>query len=311
MKRIVRKIQFIGLGNMGLALALNLYDQGYAISVWLRSKSPSIKKAKQSGFTIHQLDDHTSFDQTPLIMSFPDEQHLNFLKKYHQSIEPKTPIIFLHGLSLHQHRLRELFPQLNLILLAPKGIAREIRQRYLNHLSSPAFYQLSSKHRSLTIVKKLAKDMSLILGPKAVTAEMEVLSDLFSEQSLLCTLLPYSCAHSFEMLINKGVDPHLAYAECWFEIMLIAKAMIETGPEDFFKLISPTARAGAIKVMKKLSKDQLFEKMYLELINDIENQNFYQELPQYLKQNIPQLKSQKKLQQIHQAWRGALYETKT
>ena len=44
---------------------------------------------------------------------------------------------------------------------------------------------------------------------------------------------------------EKGVSKEVAYLESWLEVKLIADAMVEMGPESFFKLISPNALLGS------------------------------------------------------------------
>src|SRR5690606_25596499 len=105
------------------------------------------------------------------------------------------------------------------------------------------------------------------------TFSQETNADLFSEQSLLCSILPYAANFSFNKLIEKGIPKELAYIECWYEVKLIADAMVAMGPMKFSDLISPNALLGA-KLGKEKIINESFQKAHDELDQNIENHHF-------------------------------------
>ena len=123
----------------------------------------------------------------------------------------------------------------------------------------------------------LARDLFADLPLIQSSAKEEMTADLFSEQSLLCSLLPYGALQSFNFLIKKGISPEVAYIECWSEVKLIADAMIAKGPVGLFELISPNALIRGEKA-RGLVFNSSYQK-YLEcLYQAIESGEFYKEI---------------------------------
>ena len=104
-------------------------------------------------------------------------------------------------------------------------------------------------------------------------------ADLLSEQALLCSLLPFGAKKCFDLLVKKGIPKEVAYFECWQELSLIAKTMVNMGPEKFFDLISPNALVGGLKGQKKLLNETR-EKNLEELWEDIDQGTFLKDAEQ-------------------------------
>jgi len=237
---------FIGLGSQTKAWIANLKDSQVNAQVYFRSDSPSIKLAQELNYPIsNQLKDHKI-----IFLLIPDAEHLKFLRENQNSIAQDTLIIFAHGASVMEHNLPEIFPQWNFALLAIKAIASEIRFQYLNKgklgaVSSFEFIKDNKKEEISKLINEIAEKVGVTAGPYAATFEQEAKADLFSEQSLLCGLLPYAAEQSYSLLRQHGIPKELAFMECWLEVKLIADAMVKMGPEDFFNLISPHALMGS------------------------------------------------------------------
>jgi ketol-acid reductoisomerase len=105
------------------------------------------------------------------------------------------------------------------------------------------------------------------------TCEQETVADLFSEQSLLCSTLPYSALKSFNKLVQNGIDPEVAYFECWYELKLIVDTLVKIGPYQFFKLISPNALLGS-EIGKNLFYDMDYDKKLDDMLKNIQSGNF-------------------------------------
>src|SRR5690606_9026472 len=126
-------------------------------------------------------------------------------------------------------------------------------------------------------LKALAKNMGINMGPFKTSFKNETQADLYSEQGLLCSLVPYAAGEMFRHLVETGIEPELAYFECWHELKLIVNAMVDKGPEGFFELISPNALNGAEKGYQKLFTPE-FHQNLRSLLIEIQNGTFNQEL---------------------------------
>ncbi len=265
-----KKLSIIGFGSQAKAWALNLKDSGLEVSIGLRPGSKSFDLAHQLGFKTFSLDE--SIPSSLAVVLAPDDAHeaiLNQLKE-----EAKT-LVFAHGFSLFYERLAEKFPHFNCLLLAPKAIASEVRLQYETKGKLGALYSLEksqNKEESKKTIVALAKSLG-ITSLHESSVESETKADLFSEQTLLCSTLPYAALFSFNKLIEKGVNEETAYFECWHEVKLIADTMVKMGPARFFELISPNALAGSEAGRLALFGEDYLEKLEV-LYSKIEDSSF-------------------------------------
>ncbi len=274
-----KKTLLIGLGSQGKAWAFNLRDSGHSVDVFLRSQSSSHSQAEKLNLKVFNEENIDFKIYDFILILIPDDHHLNFLTEYRKALEGAN-IVYAHGFSVHYGNIDQKFSELNHILLAPKAIASEVRYNY--ETSSPLAAVLSYEHichnQSETIenVKTLAKDLGVTeILERSFKEETE--ADLFSEQAILCSLIPFGAKIAFEKMLERGISKELAYIECWHEVRLIANAMIEKGPKEFFNLISPNALVGGIQ-----AKDKIFSAKVLELLDslfdDIQSQKFFHDL---------------------------------
>lgn len=267
----------IGLGSQAKAWTMNLRDSGFDVLVGLRKNSSSANTARELGFKYEQLDE--ALPKTDLILLLiPDHEHLNFLQTYAEKISNDTRIIYAHGASLIQGQLEKKFPQFKHLLLAPKAIASEVRFSFQTGKKLGACYY-AEEENDMSLLRDLATGIGIGDVFISSTFEEETYADLFSEQSVLCSLLPYGALHSFNKLIEQGVQPEIAYLECWLEVKFIASAMIDMGPTDFFKLISPNALLGGEKAQKMIF-DKAYQTKLKQLCSEIWEGRFFEEVEQ-------------------------------
>ncbi len=275
-------ITLVGLGSQGQAWAQNLRDSGHQVRCYLRPDSPSWSRAEALAFEASRELNTLLQESRLLLLLIPDHQHADFLKENQRNIPKDTVIIYAHGASMVEHGLDQTYPQWTHLLLAPKAIASELRSAYQQGAGLGAVYsadKVTTEKREF--FKKellhLAKNLGITAGPYEVTFEQETRADLLSEQTLLCGLLPYAAKSCFDTLVKNDIPSELAYLEAWHEVKLIANAMIELGPSEFFNLISPHALIGA-----RFASKELFDKGYQETIEklrqDIWSGAFFEEV---------------------------------
>lgn len=268
----------IGFGSQGIAWALNLRDSGWNISVALRANSSSIEKAKSLDFQVVDFSKLGQFSN--ILLLIPDHEHKNFLDTNQNFIMPLTNIIYAHGHSYVSQDLAKFYPQFNHLLLAPKAIASEVRFQFQSKGKIGAVYSLEGLssdneqiENSKSFLFQLAKDLGITGGPYPTSFSNEATADLFSEQTLLCGLIPFAAKQSYDLLIENGIEPEIAYMECWVEIKLICDALVKMGPESFFQLISPNALIGAQKA-RQIFFDKEYQNKLKTLLREIKNGDF-------------------------------------
>lgn len=272
-----KEFGIIGFGNQAKAWALNLRDSGYNITIYLRADSPSHQIAQEMGFQTQKLEQiHSSF----IALLTPDETHLTILEHLKYNKNEKLTILYAHGHSLYYENLAHRFPQFSHILCAPKAIASELRFQYQTKASIGGVYSLEeigqdpSSHEAWLL--SFAKDLGLTAFYPATIAD-ETKADLFSEQSLLCSVLPYASLNSFNKLRAQGISKEVAFFETWYEVKLIADTLMQLGPQKFFNLISPNALIGS-QIGKELIFDDQYRAKLHELYSKIEDESFLQQV---------------------------------
>ncbi|MCB9091105.1 MAG: hypothetical protein H6621_11315 [Halobacteriovoraceae bacterium] len=270
----------IGAGNQAFAWALNLRDSRFPFSVGIRKTSSAHTLLKDKKIPVFDLGESLrSYKSMALLI--PDDQHAHFFENYSSFLEEGTQIIYAHSYSLVEDQLAQKYPQFEHVLLAPKSIGSQIRYNFERSRITPAVYSLDlvSKARQNQAQQEMeilchALGFSLLAQ---VRVEDETIADLFSEQTLLCGFFPYIISECFQLLKDQGIDPTLSFLECWHESKLIIDTLVEKGPEEFFKLISPNALIGAHEASQVLI-DENFKKKLSLIFEQIKNKDFNQKI---------------------------------
>jgi ketol-acid reductoisomerase len=269
-----KSITIIGYGNQAKAWAENLADSSWNVTIALREGSPSIEKVQNNPKLSFKLVSDITDSFVALLT--PDHTHLETFQS--NDFFDGTTFLYAHGYSLQTSKIAEEFTQYNHILLAPKAIGTKVRENYLKGIGLAGVYsfELCDDEKVQQKVFQISQDLG-IKAFHSCTIKQEVIADLFSEQSILCSLLPYAANTSFNKLVDQGIPKELAYFECWHELKLIVDTMVELGPKAFFEKISPNALLGAEKGQRKLLDDHFNENMN-NLLKDIQSGHFYNEI---------------------------------
>ncbi|MBT6325065.1 MAG: hypothetical protein HOJ35_03790 [Bdellovibrionales bacterium] len=274
-----QKIVIIGFGSQAKSWALNLRDSGWLVHILLRENSQSLEIATNLNFDTLTLGKSSLENFSNFAMLTPDHTHQQILSQYQSYLPKKSRLIYAHGFSLVKNDLNKIFPNFIHLLLAPKSIASELRFLFetKGKIAAAISTEFSTNTSDKDFLLGLAKDLGITTGPFETNFQEETYTDLFSEQSILCSAIPYISKLSFEKLRAKGVSPELAFIECWHEMKLIVDTIFKLGPIDFFKLISPNALIGGEKGRKVLF-DQQFQKKLDILLDDIWEGRFTEEI---------------------------------
>lgn len=268
-------IVIVGFGSQARAWALNLRDSKIDLRIALRPHSSSLHIAETLGFQCISLETDELKNYSLFIMLTPDDSHSSFFKKNDHYLKANSHFIYAHGFSLSKDRLHERFPHFSHSLLAPKAIASDVRFQYETKGKIGAAYFASDAKAELEL-KALAEQVGFTAIYQSHFDE-ECLADLFSEQSLLCSLIPYGALKSYNMLRAHGISKEVAFMECYLELKSISQAFVNLGPEAFFKLISPNALIGSQKG-RQILLNESFDQGLEKILVDIKNKEFYKEV---------------------------------
>lgn len=275
------RVTIIGFGNQAKAWSQNLKDSGFPIRVALRADSSSFEAAVRAGFDTVEIGTKEFFEDRAFALLTPDHTHHEFMLMNGHLLHEGSIVVYAHGYSLIKNKFDQHYPHLQHILLAPKSIATELRKEYLAKGKLGAVYSFEHCKGDLTETENwlfdLAAGIGITMGPYKASFERETQADLYSEQGLLCGLIPYVAGQMFKDLIDTGIEPELAYLECWHELKLIINAMVDKGPQGFFDLISPNALIGSEKGFERLMTND-FKNNLRSLLTDIQSGKFNDEM---------------------------------
>ena len=104
----------------------------------------------------------------------------------------------------------------------------------------------------------------------------ETVTDLFGEQCVLCGGASALVKAGFEVLVEAGYSPEMAYFECLHELKLIVDLMNESGIAGMRFWISETAEYGDVTVGPKIINESVKNRMRRQL-KTIESGRFAKE----------------------------------
>src|SRR5437764_4528579 len=211
-----KQIAIIGYGSQGFAQANNLKDSGCNVTVGLRTESPSWKKAENAGLRVAPVA-QAAAEADIVMMLVPDELAPEvYAREVAESITPGKYLAFSHGFSIHYGFIKPP-DDVNVFMVAPKGPGHLVRREYQRGAGVPCLLAVHQDTTGDTKEVGLAY-ASAIGGGRAGIIETnfreETETDLFGEQAVLCGGLTALIKAGFEMLVEAGYAPEMAYFEC-------------------------------------------------------------------------------------------------
>jgi len=258
-----KTIAVIGYGNQGRAQALNLRDSGLEVILGLRPGGRSWKLAKEEGFEVYAIS--KAAERADLIhILIPDmAQPEVYSKEIAQHMKVGKTLGFSHGFNIH---FKLIVPpkDVDVIMVAPKSPGLRLRETYVSGSGVPsliAVYQDASgraKETALAIAKGIG---STRVGVLETTFKDETESDLIGEQTVLVGGLMELIKNGFEVLVEAGYPPELAYFEACNEAKLIMDLIYTSGITGMLKAVSDTAKYGGLTAGPKVIDGHVKENM--------------------------------------------------
>lgn len=242
-----KNVVIIGYGSQGHAHAQNLRDSGVEnVRIALREGSATRKKAEAAGFTCMTPAQAAAWGDVVMILT-PDELQADIYKSdLRDNLKQGATLAFAHGLNVH-FGLIEPRPDLNVVMIAPKGPGHTVRSEYLKGGGVPtliAIDQDSTGNAHDIALSYASANGGGRAGVIETTFKEECETDLFGEQVVLCGGLCELIKAGFETLTEAGYAPEMAYFECLHETKLIVDLLYEGGMANMRYSISNTAEYG-------------------------------------------------------------------
>jgi ketol-acid reductoisomerase len=241
-----KRIAVIGYGSQGHAHALNAHDSGLDVMVGLYKGSKSWAAAEQAGLEVAEVADATK-QADVIVMLVPDEkQRRIFEDDVLPQVAPGKSLVWAHGFNIH---FKQIVPPegVDVWMVAPKAPGHRMRELFVEGKGVPSLVAVeqdaTGKAWELAFAYGNAVG-SAKAGLIKTTFKEETETDLFGEQSVLCGGITSLIKAGWEVLVEAGYQPEVAYYECLNEMKLIVDLMFEGGMARMRYSISDTAEYG-------------------------------------------------------------------
>lgn len=272
------KVSVIGYGSQGHAHANNLKDSGVDVSVGLREGSASVAKAETAGLSVKSIEDATAWADVVMILAPDENQAALYTEQIEPNIKQGAVMAFAHGFNIHFEAIKPR-ADLDVIMIAPKAPGHTVRSEFVAGGGIPDL--IAIKQDVSGNAKKIALSYaSAIGGGRTAIIETsfreETETDLFGEQAVLCGGVTALVQAGFEVLVEAGYAPEMAYFECLHELKLIVDLMYQGGIADMRYSISNTAEYGDVTRGPRIVNDNTKAEMK-KILGEIQSGEFAKE----------------------------------
>ncbi|MEZ5994863.1 MAG: ketol-acid reductoisomerase [Hyphomonadaceae bacterium] len=241
-----KRAAVIGYGAQGHAHALNLRDAGVDVIVALHAEARRAEDARRDGFAVVTVAEAVQCADV-LVMCAPDEVMPDL---YAGEIAPHLRagqmLMFVHGFAVHFGFIQAP-AGVDVVMVAPKGPGRALRAAYVKGGGLPCIVAVaqdaSGSAEALTYSYAAAVGCGRA-GMIPSSFKIETEGDLYCEQVVLCGGLTHLIRTAWEVQVEAGAPPELAYFDCLHEVKLLSDLIHERGIAGMHLAISNTAEYG-------------------------------------------------------------------
>jgi ketol-acid reductoisomerase len=269
------KIAIVGYGSQGRAHALNLRESGFDVTVGLRAGGPTEAKAQADGFVVKRPAEAVKDADLVAVLTPDMVQKTLYDEVLAPNMRQGACLLFAHGLNVHFDMIKPR-ADLDVVLVAPKGPGALVRREYEIGRGVPciwAVYQDKSGKAEQFALEYAAGLGGARANLIKTTFKEETETDLFGEQAVLCGGASSLVQAGFEVLVEAGYQPEIAYYEVLHELKLIVDLFYEGGITRMLEFVSETAQYGDYVSGPRVIDAATKERMR-DVLKDIQNGTF-------------------------------------
>ena len=300
-----KKVAIIGYGSQAHAHAQNLRDSGVAeVKIALKDGSQSIPKAQNAGFEVLTNADAAKWADLIMILA-PDEFQADiYNNELKDNLKEGAILAFAHGLNIHFNLIKPR-ADLDVVMIAPKGPGHTVRGEYAKKGGVPCLVAIAQDVSGKALETALSYASAIGGGRSGIiktSFKEECETDLFGEQAVLCGCVTSLIKNGFEVLVEAGYAPEMAYFECLHEMKLIVDLLYEGGIANMRYSISNTAEYGDFISGPKVVDEKSKERMK-QVLTEIQSGKFVEDFMKEVKsgnKNFNQMREEAKKHQIEE-----------
>jgi len=270
-----KTVAIIGYGSQGHAHALNLRDSGVSVLVGLYPGSKSWAKAESAGLRVMTTAEAAKAADVMMVLVSDHLQADIYEKDIKPGLTAGKTLMFAHGFSIH---FKTIVPpaDVDVSMIAPKAPGHRVRELYTEGVGVPALVAVHQNASGKALEQGLAYALALgclKAGVIETSFREETESDLFGEQAVLCGGASELIRAGFEILVEAGYAPEIAYFECLHELKLIVDLIYEGGLGYMRYSISDTAEYGDYTRGPRIVNEQTRAEMK-KILSEIQSGEF-------------------------------------
>jgi ketol-acid reductoisomerase len=293
-------VAIVGYGSQGHAHANNLKESGVDVTVALRPGSASAVKATNAGLAVRSVEEGVKDADLVMILAPDEHQPRLYREQIGPGLKRGAALAFAHGFNIH-FQLIEPRPDLDVIMIAPKGPGHLVRSTYRQGGGVPSLVAVQQDFSGRALPLALSYAGAIGAGRAGIietTFREETETDLFGEQAVLCGGTTALVQTGFEVLVEAGYAPEMAYFECLHELKLIVDLMYEGGIANMRYSISNTAEYGDLTRGPRIITEQTREEMR-RMLKEIQTGRFAREFVLENQAGAPTLKAMRRISREH------------
>jgi ketol-acid reductoisomerase len=274
-----RKVAVIGYGSQGHAHSLSLRDSGVDVVVGLQEGSKSRAKAEEQGLRVLTPAEASEWADVIMVLAPDTAQRKIYADSVAPNLAAGKALFFGHGLNIRFELIKPP-ADVTVAMVAPKGPGHLVRRQYVDGKGVPCLVAVEQDPTGdgLALALSYAKAIGgARAGVIRTTFKEETETDLFGEQAVLCGGTAALVQTGFEVLIEAGYAPEIAYFECLHELKLIVDLMYEGGIERMRYSVSDTAEFGDYTRGPRVINASVKEEMK-KILSEIQSGQFTREL---------------------------------
>ncbi len=274
-------IAIIGYGVQGPGQALNLKDNGFNVIVGQRSPSPTWDKAIRDGFvpgkTLFSIEEAVE-KGTIVQYLLSDAAQIAAWPMIKPLLTPGKALYFSHGFGITYKERTGIIPppDIDVILVAPKGSGTSLRRMFLQGRGLNSSYAIFQDATGNAYDRVVALGIGIGSGYLfETTFQREVFSDLTGERGTLMGAIQGIFEAQYSVLRANGHTPSEAFNETVEELTQSLMPLVaENGMDWMYANCSTTAQRGALDWKDKFRDATLpvFKELYASVARGDEAQ---------------------------------------
>ncbi len=269
-------VAVLGYGVQGPGQALNMRDNGINVIVGQRENSNSWDRAVSDGFvpakTLFPIEE-AARQATVIQYLLSDAGQMAMWSQIKECLSDGNTLYFSHGFSIVFHQQTGVIapPNVDVVLVAPKGSGRTVRSNFLDGSGINSSFAIHQDYTGNAREKTLALGIAIGSGYLfPTTFTNEVYSDLTGERGVLMGCLAVVMEAQYALLRKNGRSPSEAFNETVEELtQSLIRLVAENGMDWMFASCSTTAQRGALDWAPKFRDAvvPVFETLYASVVN--------------------------------------------